>query len=123
MANSIALAEQYTISPGMKSAQGNLGFIADFKYPVRYAEALDLGINQYSQPFPVGDNWAIVKLLDAKQTEAKTLEQVASQIRKKLSGRKLESSMKEWMESLPEKYKVEVDYDVIWESIDKNEYE
>ncbi|MBD3381500.1 MAG: hypothetical protein GF404_04810 [candidate division Zixibacteria bacterium] len=117
------LAEQHTVRPGMRSKQGDLGFIAEYNYPTLYEKSQELRINQHSEPFPVGDKWSIIKLLEIRQAERKELEEVASQIRSELQLQKGQQGLEQWVEELKEKYTVDVDYDLIWETIDKNRYE
>jgi parvulin-like peptidyl-prolyl isomerase len=117
------LAEKNTMRPAMKSKKGDLGFIADYNYPTLYSQALRLHVDSYSKPFPVGDGWSIVKLLDIRDGRQKQFEEVARQLKTELENKKRETAVSEWMTENIGKYKVKKDYDLIWKTIDKGAYE
>jgi len=117
------LAEKNTVRPGMQVKKGNLGFIAEYQYPTLFKEAERLHSGEYSEPFPIGDRWSIVKLLDFQQPEIKELESVASQIKKQLETIRREEGLKEYMVTIKDNYSIKADYDLIWETIDESKYE
>ena len=117
------LAGEYTERPAMKEKKGDLGFIADYNYPTLFQRAERLEIGEYSEPFPVGDGWSIVKPIEVQEVQAKSFEEVARQIKAELEDKKREHAVDRWLAENEDKYPVKVDYDLIWETIDKDSYE
>jgi len=117
------LAEKHTIRPGYAQKQGDLGFINEYNFPTLYAEAAKLQVNQFSRPFPVGDHWSIVKLLEVKQSQPKAFEEVAAQIKTELQNQKRELAVSQWLAENKDRFPAKVNYDLIWETIDKKKYE
>lgn len=117
------LAEKYTVRPAMKNKKGDLGFIADYNYPTLFDRAARLDLNQYSKPFPVGDKWSIVRPLGVQEEQAKSFEEVARQIKTELEEQKQVDAVDKWLAENRDKYPVKVEYDLLWETIDKDAYE
>ena len=117
------LAGEFTTRPGKKTKNGDMGLISENNYPTLYAAAANLTIDQYSQPFPVGDKWSIVKVLEVQPEEVKEFEQVARVIKSDLENQKREKAMDDWFAENRDKVKIDIDYDMIWNTIDKDGYE
>lgn len=117
------LAGQFTTRPGKKTKNGNMGLISENNYPTLYQVASNLQLNEYSKPFPVGEKWSIVKVLEVQPADVKEFDQVARVIKSDLENRKRESAMTNWFAENRDKIKIKVDYDMIWNTIDKESYE
>ncbi len=117
------LAIENTTRPGYKEAKGDMGFISEHTFPTIYDQAEKLRLNRYSEPFPVGNSWSIVKLLEVREPEVREFEQVANQIKRELQNQKSEKATADWLAENRNKFQVDADYDMIWETIDKGKYE
>jgi len=82
-----------------------------------------LNMGSYSKPFPVGDGWSIVKLMEIREGTQKQFEEVARQIKTEMENSRKENAVSEWMNENIDKYKIKKDYDLIWKTIDKGAYE
>ena len=118
-----ALPAQFTTRPGKKNNKGDMGLISENNYPTLYETASNLQVNQYSKPFPVGDKWSIVKLLEVQPKEVKAFDQVARVIKSDLENQKRELALSDWFAENRSKIKIDIDYDMIWKTIDKDSYE
>jgi len=117
------LAESHTLRPGRKERQGDLGYVSPGNYPTIYKVASTLNIGQISEQFPVGDKWSVIKLLEIQQAENKPFEAVAKVIKTDLENNKRETAIGQWYDENREKTNIDVDYDMIWKTIDKDAYE
>lgn len=117
------LAAKETTRPIATASKGDLGYVSEYNYPTLYAEAGKLKVGEFSKPFPVGDNWSIVKLVDVKDKQVKLFDEVSKQIKTELENAKKEKAISDWLAENKGKYKIKTDYDLIWETIDKSQYE
>ncbi len=112
-----------TIRPTAQNSNGDLGFIAEYNFPTLFERANQLKAGQFSEPFPVGDNWSIVKLVAVRDQQVKLFDEVATQLKTELENKKKETALEEWMTENRDRFDIDVKYDLIWETIDKEEYE
>ncbi|HEQ99992.1 MAG TPA: hypothetical protein ENO22_11700 [candidate division Zixibacteria bacterium] len=112
-----------TIRPNAMNSKGDLGFISEFNYPTLFEQANQLRAGEFSQPFPVGDNWSIVKLVAVRDQQVKLFDEVAGQAQTELENKKRETALQEWMAENRDRFDIDVDYELIWETIDKGTYE
>jgi parvulin-like peptidyl-prolyl isomerase len=117
------LAEKETTRPIATGSKGDLGYVSEYTYPTLYAEGSKLKVGEFSKPFPVGDNWSIVKLVDIKDKQVKLFDEVSKQIKTQLENTKKEQAISNWLADNKGKYKIKTDYDLIWETVDKSKYE
>ncbi|NIP42003.1 MAG: hypothetical protein GWO41_18305 [candidate division Zixibacteria bacterium] len=112
-----------TIRPTAVNSKGDLGFISEFNFPTLFAQANQLEIGEFSEPFPVGDNWSIVTLVAVRDQQVKLFDEVATQVQTELENKKKETALQEWMAENKDRFDIDVNYELIWETIDKEAYE
>jgi parvulin-like peptidyl-prolyl isomerase len=122
-ANFEDLAEEFTVRPGMKARKGNLGFIEPYTYPAVYTAADNIEVGDIKGPVQVGDDWSIILLEDFKPAVTRPIEEAATGIHKELKAKRQRETLNSWLAARKTETTIEVDYDLIWEAIDREEYE
>jgi parvulin-like peptidyl-prolyl isomerase len=117
------LAEEFTERPGMKARKGNLGFIEPYRYPAVYTAADNMEVGDIKGPVQVGDDWSIILLEDFKPPVTRPIEEAAAAIHKELKAVQQRETLNSWLAARKAETTIEVDYDLIWEAIDREEYE
>jgi parvulin-like peptidyl-prolyl isomerase len=117
------LAEEFTERPGMKARKGNLGFIEPYRYPAVYTAADNMEVGDIKGPVQVGDDWSIILLEDFKPPVTRPIEEAAAAIHKELKAVQQRKTLNSWLAARKAETTIEVDYDLIWEAIDREEYE
>jgi parvulin-like peptidyl-prolyl isomerase len=117
------LAEEFTERPGMKARKGNLGFIEPYRYPAVYTAADNMEVGNIKGPVQVGDSWSIILLEDFKPAVTQPIEEAAAGIHKELTAVRQRETLNSWLAARKAETTIEVDYDLIWKAIDREEYE
>ncbi len=118
------LAEEHTTRPGMKPRKGDLGYFEIGKRPEIYKLAEKLRINEIKGPAKTDDGkWSIIKKTGFEAPRTKGIEEVAANIQKLLNFEKRKIALDNWIEAKSAETTIEVNYDLIWETIDKSKYE
>lgn len=117
------LAEEFTVRPGMKTRKGNLGFIEPYRYPAVYTAANNMEVGGIKGPVQVGDDWSIILLEDFRPAVTQPIEEAAAGIHKELNAERQRETLNGWLAARKAETTIEVDYDLIWEAIDREKYE
>ena len=117
------LAEEFTVRPGMNARKGNLGFIEPYRYPAVYTAAENMEIGGIKGPIQVGDDWSIILLEDFRPAVTLPIEEAAIDIQKELKAKQQRETLDGWLAARKAETTIEVDYDLIWEAIDRGKYE
>lgn len=103
-----ALAEQYSLRKETAGKGGDLGFIAETRYPVIFEAAQKLKINEISEPVQTKDGQVIIQLLGIRPPEKVSFEQARKKIMIILTRQKKEKRYQAWIQSLRNKYPVQI---------------
>lgn len=118
------LASENTVRPGLKERQGDLGFFYSYKYPALYGAASSMRVGDVRGPIEdVNGNWSIIKMEEIKPPRTKKVEEVAAQIKNLIMYERQLEAVKKWLETKRKETPIEADYDMIWRTIDKDEYD
>ncbi len=99
------LAEQYTVRSGMKRQRGVTGMIdADRDDLAKRGFAQKVG--EVSEPFKIGNNFAIVKTLDRDPARIKTFDEARAQVTGEYQDMMAKKIEQEWIENLRQRYRV-----------------
>lgn len=124
-ANFKDLASEHTTRTGMRSVNGDLGFVSETRFPELYEVAQTLDINQVSEPIVnSGGHYSVIKLLEVKPQEVVPLERVQNQIREEIKELRRSSAALDWLAQAREEASIEIREDVIEETLrtsDNNE--
>ncbi len=118
------LAKEHTTRPGMKPRKGDLGFFEANKRPELFKLAENLRIGEIKGPAKTDDGkWSIIKKTGFEAPRTKKIEEVANDIQAALNAEKREKAFDNWIKAKKEETRIEVNYDLIWKTIDKGKYE
>jgi peptidyl-prolyl cis-trans isomerase C len=118
------LAGDFTERPGMKPRQGDLGLIEPYRYPVIYKAAENMRVNEIKGPIRVGDDqWSIIRLSGFEPPKTYPIEEVAEDIYEELTAKRQKETLENWLAQRRAEVDIEVNYDPIWETIDRDKYE
>lgn len=119
------VAAEISIDPSAKKG-GRLPGFTWSRFHAKIAEALlSMKLGDVSAPMLIGDKWGIIKLMDQGELETKPdIKEVQSKIEASLRSRKKEKRLDEFFEELKNKWKPEINYDVITrENVLKGSYD
>jgi len=117
------LASRHTSRPAYKPKGGDLGYFAPNEHPVIYRHAQDMNIGDIKGPIQIADNaWSIIMLEDTKTPEVPPIEDIALQVARKVKYDKQISALENWLDQRRAETEITTDYDLIWETIDKDSY-
>lgn len=118
------LAEQFTVRVGMKARKGDLGNVPAYKYPTIFSNAETMRVGEVKGPFRAdGDKWSIIKLEGIEPKKINPIEQVASEIEDQLTEDRKKAALDDWLARQKAETTIETNYDLIWNTIDKDKYE
>lgn len=123
-ANFETLAAQHTIRVGMRATKGDLGFVQKTRYPKLWEAASKLAVNKISDII-VNDEgtYSVIKVIDVKQPVIRPIEGVVSQVQARVIDLKRSSATVDWLRDRRDKSKIEINEEVLVNSIDKAKYE
>jgi len=99
------LAEEYTIRSGMKRQRGVTGLVnADRDQLTEHGFSQEVG--EISEPFQVGQRYAIVKTLEREPERIKTFDEARAQLTGEYQDKMATKLEEEWVERLRERYQV-----------------
>ncbi len=118
------LAAKYTTRPGFKEKKGDLGMVPSFKYPGLYTAARTMEIGSISPVVKnVRGHYAIVKLLESTQPQVRALADCQNDVRQRILKNKRDNAVASWLEKARANADIQVNEDVIRDSIDKSKYD
>ncbi|MFH1892717.1 MAG: peptidylprolyl isomerase [Candidatus Zixiibacteriota bacterium] len=118
------LAGQHTVRIGMKELKGDLGAVPGYKYPTIFGNAGNMRVGEVKGPFQTdGDKWSIIKVEGIESPKTSTIEDVAEEIRTRLAKERSETALESWLSKRRAETTIDVNYDLIWKTIDKDKYE
>jgi len=119
-----SLAGEHTVRPGMSSRQGSLGLFRAFEYPELFSAAETMKVDQIRGPIQTADGkWSIIRLDAMEPPVTRKIEDAANDIRSRLIFMQQQEALDQWLDAKRAETTIEVDYDLIWKTIDKGEYE
>jgi peptidyl-prolyl cis-trans isomerase SurA len=110
-----ALAAQYTLRPGFREKQGEWGLLP-FNANLLTDHAVAMRVDSVSQPFAFENGWSIIKVLERVNHTTKTFEEALPEVRSKYQEQAAKERERQWIESLKERYNVNVNPDAVSEA-------
>jgi len=97
------LASMHTIRAKTKSKQGKLGYISKNQYGIIGRRAIDMKVDEISDPIANGTQYSVIKILDRKDGELQDLEDVKGEIKRILRNERKRDAYNAWLEDLRKK--------------------
>ena len=103
-----ALAKQYSTDPGSKDKGGDLGWAPSTQYVTEFAAAVSSMKPGEFRLVETQFGWHIIKLVETKPAEEKTLDQVKDQITQILQQQKQSDEFTKYVDELKKKANIEI---------------
>lgn len=104
------LATEYTQRKSAQAEQGDLGWFQSNRYGPIGKKAMTIDKGSIAGPFQVGTGWSIIKLLDRKEGEAKSFQDIRNQVKQDYTDYYRPRRLEQNIINLEEKYNSELYY-------------
>jgi hypothetical protein len=116
------LAKNNTVRPGKNLTDGDLGYFEAKQHPDIFSLARTMKQGEIKGPVEMNEKWSIIKKTGYESPKLKPIEEVAEDIDAILKAQKRQEKLSSWLESKRAETSIEVDYDLIWKTIDEDKY-
>jgi len=118
------IASAITTRPGYRPRGGDLGFFEPFEFPVIFRECETMNVGQVKGPVQTGErDWSIIKLEEIRPSRMLPIEEVTLQVASAIRRERQSGALNAWLDQRRVETTIEVDYELLWKIIDKDEYE
>ncbi len=114
-------ARQYTLRPGSRQKSGDLGIITREQHPGLF-DVAGQATGQITKAVSIGTKWSIAWIKQRLEPEQRDFEACQYEINDRLLRDKSIQLYQEWLADMRKRINVEVNEDVLTESIDKAKY-
>ena len=124
-ANFTKLAKEKTLRNPFKDKGGDLGFVNRNQFPVLFDSTIQRKTGEivgpiHFQDYTLGDGWAVVKLLEKKESQIQPLDEIKDKVKQMALNEKRQKNFQDWIEAKKKEIKIEIKEDVLEKSVQKD---
>jgi parvulin-like peptidyl-prolyl isomerase len=102
------IARKYTERPGKKNTDGTLEPFGPGRYGKMGEAAFKMKPGEISDPLPIGQNWAVIKLIENLPPKQKLLDECRTSIRMKLEREARNKAIEDWRKEMEAKIPIKL---------------